>query len=249
MRRSICAGGLLLGGCIITTPVSTPPTLVATQVAAEKVARDFDGDGFVDGEDRCPVAVGVAPHGCPDPDSDSDGYVDSKDACRDEAGVEPDGCPIRDSDGDGILDPNDGCPLKEETKNGLIDEDGCPDQVPADLAAITGTIRGIYFHIDKDTIKPKSRPVLNHCVAVLARYPEVRIEVSGHIDSTGNPYSQRSQLSGRRANSVKRYLVEHGIADSRIETRGAGPDEPIDTNKTAVGRAKNRRIEFTLLVQ
>jgi hypothetical protein len=49
--------------------------------------------------------------------------------------------------------------------------------------------------------------------------------------------------------SVKRYLVEHGVEDARIETRGAGPDEPVDTNKTAAGRAKNRRIEFTILVQ
>ena len=56
-------------------------------------------------------------------------------------------------------------------------------------------------------------------------------------------------LSTRRAASVKNYLVEHGIDTARIETRGARADEPIATNKTAAGRARNRRIEFTILVQ
>lgn len=50
------------------------------------------------------------------------------------------------------------------------------------------------------------------------------------------------------AGAVKRYLVEHGIDAAHIETRGAGPDEPIDTNRTPAGRAKNRRIEFELII-
>jgi len=89
--------------------------------------------------------------------------------------------------------------------------------------------------------------VLDRAVDVLREFEAIRIEISGHTDSTGSPEYNRD-LSLRRSNSVKRYLVEHGVSESRIETRGAGPDEPIDTNKTAAGRAKNRRIEFTILV-
>ncbi len=210
--------------------------------------RDRDGDGFMDSQDACPDVPGIAPDGCPEKDRDGDGFLDSVDKCPDDPGVEPDGCPIPDTDGDGILDPDDKCPTVPETKNGYQDEDGCPDEIPLQLAKFTGTIKGIYFDLDKDTIKPKSRPVLDRAVAVLNEFNTIRIEISGHTDSTGSVEYNR-QLSGRRAASVKNYLVEHGVDAARIETRGAGPDEPVDTNKTAAGRAKNRRIEFTILVQ
>ncbi len=210
--------------------------------------RDRDGDGFMDSQDACPDVPGIAPDGCPEKDRDGDGFLDSVDKCPDDPGVEPDGCPIPDTDGDGILDPVDKCPTVPETKNGYQDEDGCPDEIPMQLAKFTGTIKGIYFDLDKDTIKPKSKPVLDRAVAVLNEFNTIRIEISGHTDSTGS-VAYNKDLSGRRAASVKRYLVEHGVEEARIETRGAGPDEPVDTNKTAAGRAKNRRIEFTILVQ
>ena len=210
--------------------------------------RDRDGDGFMDSQDACPDVPGIAPDGCPERDRDGDGFLDSVDKCPDDPGVEPDGCPIPDTDGDGILDPDDKCPTVPETKNGYQDEDGCPDEIPVALAKFTGTIKGIYFDLDKDTIKPKSKPVLDRAVSVLQEFNTIRIEISGHTDSTGSVEYNRD-LSKRRALSVKKYLVEHGVEDARIEYRGAGPDEPVDTNKTAAGRAKNRRIEFTILVQ
>lgn len=210
--------------------------------------RDRDGDGFMDSQDACPDVPGVAPDGCPLKDRDGDGFLDIVDKCPDDPGVEPDGCPIPDTDGDGILDPDDKCPTQPETRNGYQDEDGCPDEIPTALAKFTGTIKGIYFDLDKATIKPKSRPVLDRAVAVLKEFPSIRIEISGHTDSTGSPEYNKT-LSGKRAASVKEYLVEHGIDTARIESRGAGMDEPVDTNKTAAGRAKNRRIEFTILVQ
>ena len=108
-------------------------------------------------------------------------------------------------------------------------------------------IRGIYFDLDRDTIKPRSRPVLDRAVAVFLEFPSVRVEISGHTDSTGSVAYNR-ELSRRRAESVKRYLVEHGIDTARIQTRGAGPDEPIDSNRSPAGRARNRRIEFQILV-
>jgi outer membrane protein OmpA-like peptidoglycan-associated protein len=100
-----------------------------------------------------------------------------------------------------------------------------------------GTIKGIYFDLDKDTIKPRSRPVLDRAVRSSSTSPSVRVEISGHTDSTGSLAYNRD-LSRRRAESVKRYLVEHGIDPARIQTRGAGPDEPVDSNRSAAGRAK-----------
>jgi OOP family OmpA-OmpF porin len=129
--------------------------------------------------------------------------------------------------------------------DGYLDADGCPDDVPRQIPR--GVIRGIYFDLDRDTIKPRSRPVLDRAVAIFVEFPDVRVSISGHTDSTGSAAYNRD-LSRRRAAAVKRYLVEHGIDAARIETRGAGPDEPIDSNRTPAGRAKNRRIEFELIV-
>jgi OOP family OmpA-OmpF porin len=210
--------------------------------------RDRDGDGFMDSQDACPDVPGVAPDGCPERDRDGDGFLDSVDRCPDVPGAPPDGCPIPDTDGDGILDDVDRCVDRPETYNGIDDRDGCPDEIPPKVGPIIGTIRGIYFDLDRDTIKPRSRPVLDRAVEVLKEFSEIRIEISGHTDSTGG-HAYNRDLSRRRAESVKRYLVEHGIDTNRIQTRGAGPDEPLDTNRTPAGRAKNRRIEFELLVR
>jgi OOP family OmpA-OmpF porin len=235
-------GPLLLAACAAAPP---PPPAPAPLPSA---TRDFDGDGFADPRDRCPRDAGVAPFGCPDPDEDSDGFSLARDRCPKLPGVAPDGCPPPDGDRDNIADADDRCHDEQETQNGFDDLDGCADKVPKDLAKFTGTIKGVSFELDKDKLKKSSNRVLDRAAAILKKYPSVRIEISGHIDSTGSvEYS--NDLSRRRAVSVKQYLVDRGIDPARLATRGAGPDEPLDTNKTAEGRARNRRIEFTLLVQ
>ena len=168
------------------------------------------------------------------------------DACPKEPGPrELQGCPDRDKDT--IQDRFDKCPDQPEVFNQIDDKDGCPDEIPPPVAVFDGIVRGIYFDLDKDTIKPRSRPVLDRAVQVFTDFPAIRTEISGHTDSTGSVAHNRD-LSRRRAESVKRYLVEHGIDAARIETRGAGPDEPVDSNRTPAGRARNRRIEFNLIV-
>ena len=209
---------------------------------------DRDGDTFVDPQDRCPDVPGVAPDGCPPPDRDGDGITDLADKCPDDRGPAPDGCPIIDSDGDGLMDPDDRCVQQPEVRNGFQDEDGCPDELPKEVAAFSGVIKGIYFDVGKDTIKDASRPTLDNAVQVLKDYPAIRLEISGHTDADGKREANLD-LSRRRAESVKRYLVEHGIDAGRLETRGAGPDEPIADNKSKAGKAKNRRIEFMLIAK
>ena len=207
---------------------------------------DRDSDTFKDDVDKCPDTPGVAPDGCPILDTDGDGFKDDVDKCVKEPGVEPDGCPIRDTDCDGIMDPEDQCQKEPETRNKFEDADGCPDEVPKDVEKFNGVIEGIFFDTGKSTIKPKSKTALDSAVATLKKYPSVRVEISGHTDSTGSR-EFNLELSRRRAEAVEDYLVSHGVEATRVETRGAGPDEPIADNKSKAGKAKNRRIEFKLI--
>lgn len=207
---------------------------------------DTDDDGIADPDDACPTEAGAEPDGCPIPDTDGDGYLDPDDACEDEPGVDPDGCPIRDTDGDGLLDPDDACLDRPETPNGFEDEDGCPDELPVEVAKFTGVIEGIYFDTGKATIRKKSFPLLDEAAEVLTDYPALRVRISGHTDDRGT-HDTNVALSRSRADAVRDYLVSKGIDAGRIETRGAGPDEPIEPNDTRAGRAKNRRIEFEVL--
>jgi OOP family OmpA-OmpF porin len=236
---------------------------------------DTDHDGFLDRDDRCPAEAGVAPNGCP-ADSDGDGVLDRDDFCPREAGpapkgcpiidldpdkdgvplpcdqcptvpgVKPDGCPIRDTDGDGILDDKDKCPKEPETKNGFEDEDGCPDKIPEAVKKFSGVVEGIYFDKAKATVRPESKAVLQNAAKVLKEYPSISLEISGHTSSEGEP-AVNQRLSQERADAVKQWLVDNGIAPERLKTRGAGADEPIADNKKAAGREKNRRIEFKVV--
>jgi outer membrane protein OmpA-like peptidoglycan-associated protein len=209
--------------------------------------KDSDGDGFYDSVDKCPTVPGVAPHGCPPSDRDKDGFLDEVDACPDQPGVAPDGCPLRDTDGDGILDKDDKCVTEPETRNGWEDTDGCPDEIPKAITKFTGVIKGIYFDFNKATIKKNSAPTLDAAAKIFKEYPGLKVEVSGHTDDVGTR-EYNVDLAQKRADSVKQYLVDRGVAADRIKTRGAGPDEPIADNTKAAGRAKNRRIEFKILI-
>jgi len=211
---------------------------------------DRDGDGVLDPDDQCIDVPGEEPSGCPPQaeaagDKDGDGFKDDVDACIDVAGVAPDGCPDKDPDKDGILDPDDACPTEPETKNGFEDGDGCPDEVPKDFSDLE-VLEGVFFGTSSDKLGKSSTTILDRAVETLKKFPSVRVEISGHTDSTGNR-EFNMDLSQRRSEAVKKYLVDHGIDTKRMEVRGAGPDEPLDSNSSNPGRAKNRRIEFRVL--
>lgn len=240
---------MLLASCVSTG--GAPPSLsslTATR-ATSLVIQDADGDRFADDHDTCPRTPGIAPNGCPVRDSDGDMFLDHLDACANDPGVEPDGCPLPDKDRDGIPDSDDRCVDGPEVLNGYLDADGCADELPADLAAMTGVLHGVGFDLHKDNILPGSRPTLDRLVDVLAKYPAIRVEIRGHSDTSGDEYVRRSRPDYRQANAIKQYLVRHGIAAERLETSGAGLDEPLASNETAAGRAMNRRIEIIILVQ
>ncbi|MEM6295272.1 MAG: OmpA family protein [Myxococcota bacterium] len=209
--------------------------------------KDTDGDGVPDIYDSCPDEVGDGDDGCPtERDRDGDGIPDSRDRCPNKWSDNPGGCPFPDDDGDGIMNVDDACPDEAEIYNKFKDKDGCPDERPQELEEFDGVIKGITFASGKAKIRPQSYAVLKRAIRVLNKYPELRIEVSGHTDSVGS-HDSNVDLSARRAEAVKKYFVDSGIDASRIETKGLGPDQPIADNDTKAGRAENRRIEFHLL--
>jgi outer membrane protein OmpA-like peptidoglycan-associated protein len=207
---------------------------------------DRDNDGFLNNVDACPDDAGVEPDGCPD--SDGDGFPDKVDKCPTVPGVEPDGCPVEDTDSDGIMDPDDECVFKPENYNGFEDEDGCPDELPPQVKEFTGTIEGIEFDFNKDTIRPVSKPVLDKAIGILDEFPDIRVKIVGHTDDVGTEEFNQD-LSRRRAESVKKYMVDGGIAGDRIETEGLGSADPLVPNDSDANRARNRRIEFQVVDQ
>lgn len=217
---------------------------------------DNDNDFVIDLRDGCPLVPEDLDgwedeDGCPDPDNDGDGVADSIDQCPMEPGSsERQGCPDQDADGDGIADANDLCADEPETVNGYLDTDGCPDTPPQSVTVTQTQVEikeTIQFETGSATLKTSSNAILNDVVQVLTDVPTMQLRIEGHTDSEG-PDATNLQLSQERAFSVKAYLESRGIDRDRLQAVGRGELEPIDTNRTPTGRARNRRVEFHIEV-
>lgn len=211
------------------------------------IDEDRDKDGIIDRDDKCPDDAGTAAlQGCND--TDGDGIVDPKDRCPREAGLAVNkGCADKDRDGDGIVDRLDKCPGEPETVNQFEDEDGCPDVPPkmAPKPAIPNLDR-IDFDKGASTMLAASRRVLDSAARILTEHPEViAIEVVGHTDDTGIP-AANLELSQARAETVRAYLIQRGIAADRLTAVGRGSEEPLDRAPTEAARRRNRRVEFRM---
>lgn len=200
---------------------------------------DRDRDGIADIDDACPDLAGLAQYkGCPD--TDNDGIADNDDQCPNDAGpIANQGCP--DTDNDGIPDHMDKCPKVAGTK----DNSGCPEisvQVKKRLAFAATAIQ---FDLGKSTIKKTSNKLLDEVVSILNDYPDYNMTIEGHTDNTGNA-AKNMELSRDRAAAVKNYFISKGIASDRLSSEGFGDTKPVQSNKTAAGRAKNRRVAMDL---
>ncbi|MDQ1315719.1 MAG: OmpA-like protein [Pseudomonadota bacterium] len=187
-----------------------------------------------------------------DRDGDGDGVVDSKDKCPNTpAGrkVDADGCEL-DSDGDGIVDGDDKCPTVYAKT-----ADGCPLPVaatPAPLAPVVAapapvvvkmTLEGVNFDFDKATLRQEDLAIIDRDVAALEKWGNVNVEVAGHTDSRGSD-EYNVDLSQRRAEAVRNYLISKGIAAERLSAKGYGESRPVADNATDEGRFMNRRVEL-----
>lgn len=219
---------------------------------------DNDQDGIADLDDRCPLKPEDLDRfedldGCPEDDNDKDGLADRIDKCPNDAEdkdgwEDDDGCPDFDNDGDRVADypeARDRCPNEfAETP------DGCPQKYT--LIVVTETKielkQTIYFDFRKATIKPISFPLLDEVAQALHDHAKIRVEIQGHTDSKG-PDKFNKKLSQKRADAVRKYLINKGIAADRMRAVGYGEEVPIADNRTQEGRDQNRRVEFVIISQ
>lgn len=228
---------------------SATPAAAYGHIDAYGCPLDSDGDNVPDYMDHCPDTPKEAQdmvdqYGCPI-DSDRDGVADYMDECPNTIvaarnHVNKDGCPI-DTDGDGIYDYEDLCP----TIAGEKSNSGCPEVKQQVRTILTKAMKGIQFENGKSTIKENSYGILNEVAAVFIENPSYIIEIQGHTDNVGN-YQYNIDLSEKRAQAVREYLIEHGVPAERMTAHGYGPDRPLTSNDTKEGRSVNRRVEFKI---
>jgi OmpA-OmpF porin, OOP family len=149
-------------------------------------------------------------------------------------------CDTLDGDNDGVNDCNDKCPNSEAGQT--IGADGCPVKLTIDL-------KGVNFDFDKATLRPDAVVILDEAVAVLAKYPELKVEVAGHTDLCGkDTYNQ--DLSQRRAQTVFDYLTGKGIDAGRLMgPTGYGESRPLEATEQSSPACKsetNRRTELNV---
>ena len=231
-----------------------PDTPMGAVVDPNGCPLDGDGDGVFDGLDQCtdtPKGATVDADGCPT-DTDGDGVLDGIDQCPDTpmgAIVDKAGCP-KDSDGDGVYDGLDKCP--DTPKNLMVTEEGCPIAVTKTEIELldTGSIvtSQIAFASSSADLDRHDNEALKVIGETLSRWPELKIEIGGHTDSTGSE-AFNQKLSEQRAQSVLDYLVANypDIRVSQFTVVGYGEAYPVANNETVEGRAQNRRVEFKVL--
>jgi outer membrane protein OmpA-like peptidoglycan-associated protein len=108
------------------------------------------------------------------------------------------------------------------------------------------TLKNVFFETGLSTLKKESNPALNELVDALKSIPTLKIEIGGHTDNVGTPQSNQ-ELSLNRANSVRTYLINHGIEPKRVIAKGYGDTEPVAINETPEGRQKNRRTQVKII--
>jgi OOP family OmpA-OmpF porin len=216
---------------------------------------DNDADRIIDIRDACPNAAEDLDNwedldGCPDIDNDRDGIEDTEDSCPDAYGTKDTrGCPSSDRDMDGVSDSADKCPESAETRNGFLDDDGCPDTVASALRLTRDRIElpaPLVFAGTSADLESSSISTLDQVAALLTENPNVKLRVEAHTDGTGDE-SANQILSQRRADTIRTYLLAKGIAAARVTAQGFGATRPVDTNRTEAGRANNRRVELVVI--
>ena len=217
------------------------------KVDASGCPLDSDGDGVPDYLDNCsntPAKVQVDEKGCP-LDSDNDGVPDYLDRCPGTPAyvkVDQFGCPL-DADRDGVPDYLDKCP---NTPAGTkVDENGCPKVTSKEISKLTLGVDASFNSGKADLLEGAFRTLITLAVT-MSEHPNYKAEINGYTDSIGKAESNLI-LSQRRAQAVADFLVRQGIDRSRLEIIAHGESDPVASNKTAAGRAQNRRVEIKLI--
>lgn len=203
------------------------PILVGTSPEGEGLMKDIatiGGCGFYSTADDVLTSAGMA------------GFVEkvflSKKPAAPVVVVAP-AAPVmamkKDSDKDGVYDEDDKCP-------------GTPLGAKVNIAGCW-VLGNVLFDSNMDVIKPVAYPLLDDVVTIFEKNPGMNVELQGHCDNTGAA-AYNMDLSLRRANAVKKFLVSKGISENRLTTKGFGFTKPVGSNETKEGRSMNRRVEL-----
>lgn len=162
----------------------------------------------------------------------------------------------KDSDNDGVSDAFDKCP--NTVAGTKVDGSGCdlpvavntttqiqPVIIQQDIEVVRAAVRNLTFENNSTIISQSSDSSLNRLATLLVSKPNLHLKLTGYTDNVGKKAANQ-RLSAGRANAVKEYLTGKGASADQITAKGMGPVRPIASNKTATGRAKNRRVEFNL---
>jgi outer membrane protein OmpA-like peptidoglycan-associated protein len=213
---------------------------------------DTDGDGLADGDEVLklktdPLKVDTDGDGLSDwdevkvyhtdpanPDSDGDGIIDGEEVMKYKTN------PLKvDTDGGGMID---GAEIIRGT-NPLNPKDDVVKETIILERGKSVVMDGVNFTTGSATLTRESEDILERAFTALAANPEIKVEIGGYTDNVGNK-TANEKLSQRRADAVRAWFIAKGIAASRLTAKGFGMKDPIDSNATPEGRAKNRRIEF-----
>jgi len=201
-------------------PVAPPPVV--------EVPKDSDGDGLTDDEE-----VNIYHTDPFNPDTDGDGLNDGQEVKvyrTDPLNPDTDGGSV----GDGI-----------EVKRGTNPLDPSDDVAKIEQREIERPVAlpMVYFAFDSSALSPAAKQELDKAAQVLIQNKDLSVNVRGHADISGTPpYNLR--LSRQRADAVRNYLVQRGVAASQLTTVGLGDTQPAAPNNTREGRQKNRRVEL-----
>ena len=120
---------------------------------------------------------------------------------------------------------------------------GAPAMATSATGDVLPTLGAVHFATDKATLTPEGQATLTRAADYMKQHPNVHIRVDGFTDATGtDPHNET--LSQRRAGTVEQFLQAQGIDNARLTGEGFGPENPVDTNATATGKADNRRAEL-----
>jgi outer membrane protein OmpA-like peptidoglycan-associated protein len=219
---------------------------------------DNDDDGLLDASDKCALESedkdGYQDEdGCIDRDNDADGIDDIDDKCpgepEDKDGFnDNDGCDEPDNDNDGVPDVLDQCALEPETINGNDDEDGCPDKGDAGVMLMQDRIEvleSIQFIGVTAKLRPAGAKVLAQVGATMRAERGVkRVRVTVHVHPRG---AGDDQLSEKRAEEIRKWLVQWGVEPERIEAKGIGSKRPLVAKSKRGADEINDRVEFIIL--
>ncbi len=241
------------------------------QYTTDPRKADTDGDGLKDGEELLnyktnPLKADTDNDGLTDydelmkfktdplnADSDNDGLNDGDEIMKYKTD------PLKaDTDGDGLKDGDEVMkyktnPLNVDTDGGTVN-DGVEvnrgtnpldpkDDVPVEFVEKEYSYKNVYFGFDKNKISKKELKTLDSTIVTLSQLNDPQITLSGHADAIGSD-KYNMKLSEKRANVVKEYMVKKGLNAEKISVEFFGESKPAATNKTAKGRAMNRRTEI-----